>query len=492
MPSIILSGATTPSVSIDVNRSRYILPAVLILAAVNLFALLGFRGLNEPDEARMGTIARAMLESHEWMTPRVYDHLHVNKPPLLYWTMLPFLKLGGINEWMARLPSALSAFGILLMTGAAARRLLGADRALVTILVLLTMPLFFAMSQIIDYNMLLSLWTTLCLWSFVAWAQDGRPIHRLLFYVGLGLAFMTKGPVGPAIVILGLASYRWRVGALPWRRLLWWPGIATALALSLWWFIAICRTYPELWRYFLLGELFDRVFTDSHHRGEPFLFYVVILPLGILPWFVPFLLSVIRSRGRWRTDPATRLGWAWLALPLVMFTLSHSKMPTYILPLLPGIALCIASTFTWPVKKAFFIAVALLVLYQAGHLYVICNEGRLHAQTTVRQLCAVIQSHWQPGSRIAQLERHPRGLGFYLGLPVSVPLRKYEIQVEADRERVREKDFYDPIFVFRCFDSTQQVFIVCTERVYQERQRDAKAPVHLLYRDRDRLLISNR
>ena len=117
-------------------RRAYLLLA--LVSALCIFPQLGLRGLNEPDEGRIASISYEMLANHNLLTPRLYDHGHFNKPPLAYWTIILCFWLGGVTEWTARMPAALSAIGIVLLTAGMSRRLLGERRILLTGLILLT------------------------------------------------------------------------------------------------------------------------------------------------------------------------------------------------------------------------------------------------------------------------------------------------------------------------------------------------------------------
>jgi 4-amino-4-deoxy-L-arabinose transferase len=472
------------------TRRPFLLAA--LIAAPMLLMQLGVRGLNEPDEGRCAGIASEMFSAGDWLVPRLYDHAHFNKPPLLYWLVGLCYRVGGVNEWTARAVAGLSALGTVLLTASLGARLLGLEKTLPSALLLLTFPLFFAMSQIIDYNMLLTLWVTLALWSAMAWLQDGRAWQRFLFYLAIALSFLTKGPVGLAIVALALGGYRLGLPkGMPWRPIWSWPLAAMCVALSVSWYVAVARQYPELWAFFLRGELYNRVFTTEHERSEPLLYYAAMLPLGILPWILPALRSLVSSVRCWKTDPASRLLASWIILPLVMFTISKSKMPTYVLPLLPALALLGARSVRLSNRALLATALAILAVAQGALAAIAWRETEIGSQSTVRHLASVLRREARPDDRIALVERSSRGLSFYLRRPVSVPLYKFKLQVRADAERVRDKDFDDPAVVFRWFDSTQRVFIVCSPRVAEERRRDAKRVPHELYRDSNRVLISN-
>lgn len=527
-------------------------PIFWAFVLATLFWQLGTRGLNEPDEGRAAGIAREMQASGDFRVPRLFDHAHLNKPPLLYWLLCAAYTAGGANEWTARLPSALAALGTLLLTAALGRRLMGPEGGRLAAAILLTSPLFFVMARLIDYNMLLTLWVTLATWAAWSWIEGGRPIHRLIFHAALLLAFLTKGPVGPVLIIAGLLIYRTRrARGWPWRPLFPPALSAVTAALCLLWHLSLAVENPELWRFFIGEELVGRVTSDTHDRSEPLLFYVFMIPLAVLPWVAELAGSLRRVRETAGTRPLLGLAWCVILFAFVLFTLSRSKLPAYILPLLPLFSLALAAHLLkrgeaarsralriatgigtllpvalvaimthrhgwpsaslavpamvgllgatlggwWLTRAATPVSLALLLAILPAHLSAHAafanNEQRVGAHGTFRSCAAALERRWRPGDRVALLTRYPRGAAFYFTHPVSVWLDRFPLQLRSDAKRVADKDFADPAEIFRAFDSTGRVFIVGSETLLAERLRDAKRPVQVLYRDARHVLMSN-
>lgn len=507
------------------NGNRF----ALLLAALCFFALfwrLGAIGLTEPDEGRTAGKAYEFLDGGHWLEPRLYGLGHFNKPPLVYWAGAVCQQMGGINEWMARLPAALSALLTLLLTYRIVVRLLGRDVAGVSVLVLLTAPLFFVMGRLIDPNMMLTAWVTLAFWSVIAWQQDGRRWQLGLFHAALALGFLTKGPVALAIVVLTLAGYRFwpaaRRTVLPWRSPWSLAGALGCAAASLAWFLIVARRHPELYDLFLGRELVDRVASDAHGRGEPVFFYLAIFPLGLLPW-LPSLVVGLRDAWK-RRDDADRLALAGIVLPVLLFTLSKSKLPTYILPLFPFAALMSARGFLahgnclrfrwaqWLSMATFSVAIVaglafhgtshygwpdglrvwdalwllpaaggvwwairrpaagfacmLVSAYLATHGLVARHDDRLDNKTSPRQMAAALKPILRDGDRVILFRNYPRGLNFYLQRPITVS-DKFELHVNADRERLGDLLYDDDAEVGRVyawFDREPRVFIVTSDR----------------------------
>ena len=261
--------------------------------------------------------------------------------------------------------------------------------------------------------------------------------------------------------------------------------------MSISWYVAVAYKHDELFRYFLRGELYGRLFTSEHHRDEPLFYYAAILPAAILPWLIPVFRSIF---GRWRAftkDFSTRLILGWIALPLVMFTISRSKLPTYILPLVPALALLAVDGLRMSRRSFIVYFLALMTLYHGILAGIGAHETELHAHSTTREMARVLIREFKPGDRVVLVEKNPRGLSFYLRRRVSVPISKFNFQIRSDVKRAKDKDYRNVSKVFNWFETTQRVFMVCSYRVAAERQRDAKIRPRELYRDSNFVLISN-
>ncbi len=524
-------------------------------------ALLGFglhirdRGLNEPDEGRAASIGYEMYASGDYITPRLYDQAHFEKPPLLYWLLALCYSLFGVNELAARLPTMLAAVGTLILTYRLATKLFDRRIAFVSSLILMTSPLFFVMAQIIDYNMTLTFWVTLSLYAAVAWLDTGRLRFKILCAVAMAAAFMTKGPVGCMIVILALVTYRWLSPPAEFRRPLFTMSFWAVFAvLALPWFILVISKYPELRRFYLVDELALRILSNKHHRSENPLFYFFMLPVGLLPWLPAFLHYLGKVPARVKRDKSHALLVAWIALPILMFTLSKSKMPTYILPLFPALAIMcghawaemmdrrkwIAAqamtvfTFTllgpaialfhgvtvleWPnpppasflvlslvpalaflafrieeiQKRALVLAITLLASYLNLMGLIAGNDLHFGAHTSARGMSRALAADMRPGDTIALLGRYPRGISFYTRQPIHVSLFKFPDQVESDKQRLAGKSFIEQGDVFRAFKGKQRVYVVTSPRIMKQLEEEiVKRPVRTVYRDGRFILVCN-
>jgi 4-amino-4-deoxy-L-arabinose transferase-like glycosyltransferase len=310
-----------------------------LLCATLFFFHLGTYGLWEPDEARYAEIAREILATGEFVVPHLNYVTYIEKPPLLYWLTAFSMWVFGVNEFAARFLNAAAA-----MLGAVATyffvlRTFDPRRALLATAVLATSALYAVMAQVLTTDMLLTALTAVALFAFFLHWRDGGA-WCWVFYVAMGLAVLTKGPVGVAIPILIALIFLWRERDLAgiFRRFHVAAGLAITLAISAPWFIAITLRVPGFFDFYFVGEYVRRVFEPSYSHGQPIYYYVPIIFLGLLPWslLLPFL--------RWRAEPNPARRFCIIAAPtiFVLFSLASAKLIPYILPAIPLCAILIA------------------------------------------------------------------------------------------------------------------------------------------------------
>ena len=324
---------------------RGIVVAIYVLAVV--FIGLGDRGLNEPDEGRYAAIAREMAENGDWLVPHLNGIPHFQKPPIIYWSTALAFQCFGVNEASARLPSTLAALGMLALTFTIGRRLYGVETATGAVFVLVAAIEFFGLARMLTPDMMMSFWIAAAVFCLVKHRLDGGRKWGWLFFAAMGLGFLTKGPM--AFVVPVSAAVAWRVAAGPapeGRRLPWLTGMALALAIGLSWFVVLAIREPQLGSYFAGYELMQRFTSKVHGRSKPVWFFVPVLLAGLLPW-TPALITmagqlVRRWRGGWRPTPDAWLLVGWVVPPLIVLSLSGSKLLTYVLPLFPPLAIALA------------------------------------------------------------------------------------------------------------------------------------------------------
>lgn len=320
---------------------------------------IGVFGLSEPDEARYAEIPREMLLRGDWITPHLNYVKYFEKPPLLYWLVALTYSVFGFSELAARLWSVLFAFLGMAVVLVVARSMWNPRVARIAVALLATCPLYFGMSQVLSLDMPLTGLITTAAGSFwLAYAQpQRRRLWVLLFYAALALAVLTKGPV--ALVLVGgivgaFVALRWEWALLRW--LISPLGIAVFLAIAAPWHVLVSQHNPEFVDYYVVDQHLKRYLSPSEHR-ESIGFFVPVALGGTAPWSViclglPALLrTYVAALLRGRTSAATLYCTLWAAVVFSFFSLSGSKLATYIVPMFPPVALLMARAFQVALKR---------------------------------------------------------------------------------------------------------------------------------------------
>lgn len=406
---------------------RWRTAAWVLLVVLYALALQHVRPLYSPDEGRYTNVALNMLDSGDWMHPRLHHEVeHWSKPPFTYWAIAASVGLFGRNEFAARLPGALAFAATILLMLRLGRRFVPAQPWLPALVYasFLFPPLA---ANLVTTDTLLTFWETATVVGFVEWwwARDERDSARarLLLGVAAGFAFLTKGP--PALLALAgclaFAAFdtdRRRLRGLLHPRV-WLPFLLIGGS----WYLAVGAQEPQVMRYFLVEEVVNRVASDKMRRNAEwygaFKVYLPTLLLGSLPWLPVLLRAAWRhrrdARRRLAESPLARLLLCWLLLPLLVFMLARSRLPLYVLPLFAPLALLAARALAPLALRGWRLGLigtwlVLIVLCRALPALVdVPDDDRRLADGLVGAL------GWTP-DEIAFVEAPPRfGLRFYLG-----------------------------------------------------------------------------
>jgi 4-amino-4-deoxy-L-arabinose transferase-like glycosyltransferase len=358
------------------------------LSLVVCMSHLGSYGLWEPDEARYAEIAREMLQSGNLLVPHLNYIAYVEKPPLLYWLTTLSFRILGVSEFAARLPVALSAIAGIFATYVFALRAFGRRHAILAAAILATTPLYALMAQVLTTDMTLTALTTIATFAlFLHWQEDGR--WCWIAYVAMGLAVMTKGPVGAALPILSIAIWlglrRELSGAIArFRAIL---GLSLTFLIAAPWFILMSTREPGFAGFYFVGEHLRRAFEADYSHNEAFYFYIPVLAIGLLPWsmLVPFLA--------WRAvprNPARSFCVVGAGVTIVAFSCASAKLIPYILPAVPPLAVLIADglvSCAWPSAKsrATLRAPDSRILIESGPLLAMLGAGVIIAAIEAAQ-----------------------------------------------------------------------------------------------------------
>jgi 4-amino-4-deoxy-L-arabinose transferase-like glycosyltransferase len=352
------------------ESARWTAPLSAAAIAICLFGNLGAIGFTGPDEPRYAWIARAMAETGDWVTPRLYGEPWFEKPILYYWAAAIGFLLHLPAEWAGRLPSACAALAAALTIAWLAKKHYDGDANLISSPMLLA-PLLFATSvaaigfaRAATPDMLFSgsiAAAMACAANVFRRAgalrtaeslQPTEPrrdhVPLLLFGVFLGLAVLAKGPA--AIILAGGAITLWALATKHWRaaiRVVHPVAIVTLCVIAVPWYALCASRNPDFLRVFIWQHNFERYATLMFQHRQPFWYFGPIVLLALLPWTV--LLWPVAQEGLrlWRqkaleNSPGFFFA-CWAVWPVVFFSFSQSKLPGYILPAIPALALLCAA-----------------------------------------------------------------------------------------------------------------------------------------------------
>lgn len=321
---------------------------LIAVPAILLYPNLSFH-LLDPDEGRYAEIPREMLARGDWVVPHLQGQPYLDKPPLLYWLVMLSFQAFGVSAGAARLVPALAVHLTIIVTYTLGRRVVGDRPAFRGALLLSLMPAMVGMGRLLILDGLLTLWTTLGLYgAFLAVrhpAIGSQRVYWALGAVACGLGVLTKGPVAIILLMVPLFAYRWLhpqlTRPISWKLLAGF--LAIVILINLPWYVLICIRRPEFAGYFFWQHNLQRFLSPFDHL-EPFWYYIPILLGGLLPaafWLIPagrFLLSDEPAAAQRRSPELAYclLAGGWCVL---FFSLSGSKLPTYILPAFPPMAL---------------------------------------------------------------------------------------------------------------------------------------------------------
>ena len=339
------TGSTTDRIE------RYFLPALAVLCGIVFFYGLGSLPFIGPDEPRYAEVAREMHRSGDWITPRLGSIKWFEKPALTYWLSAIGFRLFGETEFAARFGIAvLASVGVLLIYFFG-KRVRSARFGYLSAAALTTGGLWPGFARGATFDLPLSVTMALALCSFFVWENHEREQgkNRLwwLFCFALGLAVLAKGLVGIVLpgAIIGIYLLLTRnLKALLNPKLLLIGSIIFLVTAATWYAPVMARHGREFIDEFFIGHHFQRYVSNKYKHPQPFYFFFVVMVLGTFPWNFFFVSSVwraVKSRGELLKDRLQLFLWLWTLLPVLFFSLSGSKLPGYILPVFPAIALLI-------------------------------------------------------------------------------------------------------------------------------------------------------
>ncbi|OIQ94424.1 undecaprenyl phosphate-alpha-4-amino-4-deoxy-L-arabinose arabinosyl transferase [mine drainage metagenome] len=359
--------------------SRRGLWLLLLAVAIIWFGNLEYRKLIRPDEGRYAEIPREMVVSGDWTTPRLNELKYFEKPPLQYWATAVAYEVFGEHQWTSRIWAALTGFAGILLAWFAGTRLFGRQAGIYAALLLGSSMLYAMMAHINTLDMGVTFFITLGLFALLLAQNEERVAVRrnwmLLAWSGLALAVLSKGLMG--LILPGAALFLYSVfnrDVAVWKRMHWFSGLLLFSLIAVPWFVLVIKANPEFFQRFFIYEHFERFTTKVHGRFQPWYYFVPILLLGMMPWTAPMFDTLLRTwRGSMQkagTFSPERFLLVWVVFVYLFFSVSDSKLPSYLLPMFPALALLMgkqlaemtARRLFWLTLPALFVAIVLLAV----------------------------------------------------------------------------------------------------------------------------------
>lgn len=330
------------------SRLGHVIILTVVWAILTLPSL-GTTSLWDIDEGLNAEAAREMYESGNWIVPQFNFQPRTAKPALLYWLQASAYRTIGVNEFAARLPSAIAAFGVILLTYQLGRRMFDDNTGLLAGIILATSIQFAVLSHAATPDMLMLFGIMLAFTLFWHGYQYDGKLWLITTSVGSAIAVLAKGPVGLALPGLVLTLFLLSRGQLMrwfnWRLLV---GAVIFAAIALPWYVLVgSETRGAFLRGFWWNENVNRFLEPLDTHAGPLWFYPAVLVIGFAPWCVFLMPTIWNAIQEVRDGESTarlpqRMLMIWAMTYLLFFSAAATKLPNYILPMYPALALLTA------------------------------------------------------------------------------------------------------------------------------------------------------
>lgn len=331
------------------QRSLWLLALAFLLVWLYM---LGARTLVPTDEGRYAEMAREMLATGDWITLRLNGIKYFEKPPLQNWMNALTFAAFGLGDWQARLWTGLCGLLGVVAVGYTGARLYDRRLGWIAACVLGSSFYWAGMGHVNSLDMGLSGMTTITLCGLLLAQQPGASERQqrnamLWCWAGMALATLSKGLIGfvlpgAVLVLYTLWTRDWQL----WTRLHMGKGLLLFFAITTPWFVLIAMRNPEHPHFFFIHEHFQRFTSTVHKRGGAWYYFFPFLILGIVPWLGSLLQGIRQGfsspPGTERRFQPEKMLLIWSVFFFFFFSISGSKLPGYILPIFPSLALLIA------------------------------------------------------------------------------------------------------------------------------------------------------
>lgn len=416
----------------QIRQSSALNPATIVVLvlvyALLWFGTLNYRHLIPSDEGRYAEMAREMLVTGDWVTPRYNGYKYFEKPPLQIWATATAFNVFGIGDWQARLWTALTGFATILFVGFAGARIYSARAGWLAAIVLASSPMWVISGHVNSLDMGLSafLVAALCSLLFAQTSHNLQGTRKWMWacWFFMALATLSKGLIGVAIpgmvfVVYSITAWDWKI----WKRLHLIGGSILFLVITAPWFVLVAQRNPEFLQFFFIHEHLQRFTQTAHSRTGPIYYFLPLLLLGFLPWVAQIPGAMTQAwRDRNREFSSGWLLVCWFVVILGFFSISQSKLPGYIIPIFPALALLVGHRldnnlgfrnsleFPWTLQTIFFALLGGLGFFFLGEIskQARADEIESYAQYTYWIVAALIVL--VTGSLLAFMQSKRNGL----------------------------------------------------------------------------------
>jgi len=340
----------------QVRQSSALHPGKILLLVIIYgllwFGTLNYRHLIPSDEGRYAEIAREMLVTGDWITPRYNGYKYFEKPPLQMWATAAAFQVFGIGDWQARLWTALTGFLTIVLIGFTGARIYSPRAGWLAAVVLASSPMWVISGHFNSLDMGLSSFLVAALCSVLLAQTSHNTLHRRNWmwacWIFMALATLSKGLIGAAIpamvfIAYSVSAWDWKI----WTRIRLFSGMVLFLAITAPWFFLVAQRNPEFLEFFFIHEHLQRFTQDAHSRTGPIYYFVPLLLVGILPWILQIPGAIAQAWTERKHEltrfSSGRLLTCWFVVIFAFFSVSQSKLPGYIIPIFPALALLIGN-----------------------------------------------------------------------------------------------------------------------------------------------------
>lgn len=491
-----------------------------LLGVITLFYFYGLGNypLFVPDEGRYSEVAFEMIKNRDFITPTQNGLPFFDKPILHYWLQIIAMFLFGINEWAIRFFPALLGMVGCLITYVAGRHLFDRRTGILSAIILATSPLYFVGAHYANLDLEIAVFISSCLLFFILALKNKNKYLFLLAYCCSAIAVLTKGLIGIVLPVCVIGCWLFLTRQLKQIfQIHLSKGILLWLAITLPWYILVQQANPAFLHYFFVTQHFNRFLsTGTFNNPSPSWFYLPIILIGFFPWssfIIPAIwqnLNHLREKLQQQQTEIYLL--LWIAIIVIFFSIPHSKIVTYILPIAPALALLIGRWIAthWEVtaketaitsritaKKLFFV---MLIMVTPLLFLLVQYAPHLNRQST-KPLVLTLQKIIKPKDQVFLYYKYYQDVPLYLKENVYVVANWQQAKIKNNDNWQRElwlglqfnphaKWLIDENVFWKYYYSNQSIFIFINQKDFARFKKQAKH-YYIVDQYNNNFLISN-